>query len=97
MTLVALSVRFLEERGVKADTGMLSRFFWSEGISFKKSVLPSEQDRPDVARQRKSWKRYQGKVDPRRLVFIEPPRDCRRLQLLRGWSYDKENIGKIFT
>jgi len=27
----------------------------------------------------------------------EPPRDCRRLQLLRGWSYDKENIGKIFT
>ena len=22
---------------------------------------------------------------------------CRRLQLLRGWSYDEENIGKIFT
>jgi transposase len=36
MTLAALSVRFLEERGVKADTGMLSRFFRSEGISFKK-------------------------------------------------------------
>ena len=31
------------------------------------------------------------------LVNNEPPRDCRRLQLLRGWSYDKENIGKIFT
>ena len=29
--------------------------------------------------------------------LFEPPRDCRRLQLLRGWSYDKENIGKIFT
>ncbi len=27
----------------------------------------------------------------------EPPRDCRRLQLLRGWSYDKENIDKVFT
>jgi hypothetical protein len=27
----------------------------------------------------------------------EPHRVCRRLQLLRGWSYDKENIGKIFT
>jgi hypothetical protein len=27
----------------------------------------------------------------------EPSRVCRRLQLLRGWSYDKENIGKIFT
>ena len=28
---------------------------------------------------------------------IEPRRVCRRLQLLRGWSYDEENIGKIFT
>jgi hypothetical protein len=30
-------------------------------------------------------------------LIAEPPRDCRRLQLLRGWSYDKENIGTIFT
>ena len=30
-------------------------------------------------------------------TLSEPLRDCRRLQLLRGWSYDKENIGKIFT
>ena len=29
-------------------------------------------------------------------AWSEPSRDCRRLQLLRGWSYDKENIGKIF-
>jgi len=28
---------------------------------------------------------------------IEPPRDCRRLQLLRGWSHDTENNGTIFT
>jgi hypothetical protein len=34
---------------------------------------------------------------PRPSMEIEPPRVCRRLQLLRGWSYDKENIGKIFT
>ena len=27
----------------------------------------------------------------------EPSRDCRRLQLLSGWSYDKENIGKTVT
>jgi DNA-binding SARP family transcriptional activator len=33
----------------------------------------------------------------RQYETCEPPRDCRRLQLLRGWSYDKENIGKIFT
>jgi len=29
--------------------------------------------------------------------LCEPHRVCRRLQLLRGWSYDKENISKIFT
>ena len=36
ITLLALSLRLLSERGVKADTGMLSRFFKGEGISFKK-------------------------------------------------------------
>lgn len=36
ITLAALSARLLAERGVRADTGMLSRFFTGEGISFKK-------------------------------------------------------------
>ena len=36
ITLAALSARLLAECGVRADTGMLSRFFTSEGISFKK-------------------------------------------------------------
>ncbi len=36
LTLAALSIRLFEERGVMADTGMLSRFFQSEGVSFKK-------------------------------------------------------------
>jgi transposase len=30
-----------------------------------------EQDRPDVARKRVRWKRYQARLDPRRLVFID--------------------------
>ena len=36
ITLAALAARLWAERGVKADTGMLSRFFTGEGISFKK-------------------------------------------------------------
>ncbi len=36
ITLAALAARLLAERGVRVDTGMLSRFFISEGISFKK-------------------------------------------------------------
>lgn len=37
ITLMAVSARFLAERGVKATTGMLSYFYLSEGISFKKT------------------------------------------------------------
>jgi hypothetical protein len=33
-------------------------FFEHEGISFKKSLHASEQDRPDVARRRAQWKKY---------------------------------------
>ena len=38
ITLAALAARLLTERGVQVDTGMLSRFFKGEGISFKKKV-----------------------------------------------------------
>lgn len=36
ITLEALSRRLAEERGIGADTSMLSRFFRRQGISFKK-------------------------------------------------------------
>jgi putative transposase len=36
LTLAAIGERLLAERGVKADAGMLSRFFGQCGISFKK-------------------------------------------------------------
>lgn len=38
ITLEALSRRLLAERGVRADTSMLSRFFRRTGISFKKNA-----------------------------------------------------------
>jgi hypothetical protein len=37
----------------------------------KKSLHASEQDRPDVARRRAQWQKYQGRLDPSRLVFID--------------------------
>src|SRR5204862_2277185 len=41
------------------------------GSRSKKSLHASEQDRADVARRRARWKMHQGRLDPRRLVFID--------------------------
>ena len=61
----------LAGRGTPASYGAVWRFFAREGVSFKKSLHASEQDRPDVALRRRRWKKYQGRLDPRRLVFID--------------------------
>ena len=53
--------------------------------ALKKSVLPSEQDRPDIARFRARWKKYQGLIDPRRLVFIDETWAKTNMAPLRGW------------
>ena len=71
ITLQALCDRLLSERGVKADTSMMSRFFRRIGVTFKKRPSSREQDRPDISRHRKRWRTYQGLIDPRRLVFID--------------------------
>lgn len=46
----------------------------------------SEQDRPDVARRRLRWKRYQDRIDPSRLVFIDETWTKTNMAPLRGWS-----------
>jgi transposase len=40
-------------------------------LASKKSLHAAEQDRADVARRRAQWKKYQGRLDPKRLVFID--------------------------
>jgi transposase len=49
LTLRAV-VAELGERGTPASYGAVWRFFKHEGITFKKSLFASEQDRADVAR-----------------------------------------------
>lgn len=61
----------LAERGLKVDYRSVWEFVHAENLSFKKSVVASERDRPDVARRRAQWQKYQGQIDPERLVFID--------------------------
>ena len=49
-------------------------------------MLASEQARADVARKRVRWKRYQGQIDPQRLVFIDETWAKTNMSPLRGWG-----------
>ena len=75
------------ERGAVVSYGAIWTFVHREGLGFKKkSVLPAEQDRPDVARRRERWKRYQKRIDPRRLAFIDETWTKTNMAPLRGWN-----------
>lgn len=48
-------------------------------------MFATEQDRPDVARRRVRWKKYQQRIDPARLVFIDETWAKTNMAPLRGW------------
>lgn len=56
----------LAERGVKTDRRAAWVFVRAEGLSFKKTVLPAEQTRADIARKRLRWKTHQHRIEARR-------------------------------
>jgi transposase len=58
----------------------------------KKSLFAQEQDRPDVARRREQWFKYQGRIDPARLVFIDETWTKTNMAPLRGWGPRGERL-----
>jgi transposase len=72
-----------------ASRRITARFGFScalKASAIKKSVLPAEQHRPDIARKRERWKRYQHRIDPQRLVFIDETWVKTNMAPLRGWG-----------
>jgi transposase len=49
-------------------------------------VVAGERDRPDVARRRAQWIKYQDRVDPSRLVFIDETWTKTNMAPLYGWA-----------
>ena len=76
----------LAERGLKVDYRSVWEFVHAEKLSFKKSVVAGERDRPDVARRRAQWIKYQDRVEPERLVFIDETWTRTDMTALRGWA-----------
>jgi transposase len=52
----------------------------------KKTLFAIEQGRADVARRRKRWQAWQGRLDPKRLVFIDETWIKTNMAPLRGWG-----------
>jgi transposase len=49
-------------------------------------VAAGERDRPDIARRRAQWAKYQNKIEPERLVFIDETWTKTNMAPLRGWG-----------
>ena len=79
----------LAERSLKVDYRTMWNFVHAEKLSFKKTVLASEQDRPDVARRHGQWTKYQGRIAPEHLVFIDETWSKTNMAPLRGWARRK--------
>jgi transposase len=76
----------LAGRGLKVDYRSVWEFVHAEKLSFKKSVVAGERNRPDVARRRAQWSKYQDRIDPERLVFIDETWTRTDMAPLRGWA-----------
>jgi transposase len=82
----------LSERGVVVSYSTVWKFVHANKLSYEKTVLATEQDRPDVARRRLFWKKYQGLIDPSRLVSIDETWTKTNMAPLRGWAQDQVKI-----
>jgi transposase len=82
----------LAERGVKTEARAVWVFVHAEGLSYKKTLVASEQSRPDVARKRTRWKARQAGVDPKRLVFVDETWVKTNMEPLRGWGPREQRL-----
>ena len=92
ITLEHMCRRLAEEYGVKADTSMMIRFLRRKGITHKKTLVAGGRERPDVRRRRDQWRKYQDRVDPTRLVFIDETRARTNMTRTHGWAPRGERL-----
>ena len=85
ITIKAL-VAELAEQGIATSPVSVWRLVRSEGLRFKKTLFAVEQERPAIARRRAQWKKYQGRLDPHRLVFIDETWAKTNMTPIRGWA-----------
>jgi hypothetical protein len=76
----------LQTDGITVSHDTLWRYLRSKGLSFKKTLLASETERPKLARFRARWKTHQHRLDPARLVFADETWGKTSMTRTRGWG-----------
>jgi hypothetical protein len=74
------------ERWQNVDYFTMWAFAHSEGAHFQKTALASEQERPDLDRQRTRWKAKQSNIEPNLLAFNDETWAKIKQAPLRGWA-----------
>ncbi len=77
----------LATMGVRIDPASLSRWFRRNGYRYKKTLLASEQDRPDVAAARCEWiakRQPRMRREAHRLVFVDETGTSTKMVRTRG-------------
>jgi hypothetical protein len=84
-----LAAALREAHGVDVDPSALARLLCKAGLSYKKALMASERERPDVAERRRIWidkRQPRMRLQPSRLVFIDETAVAANFTRLRGRS-----------
>lgn len=87
ITMPELTAELVAATGTKADPALLSRWLIRNGYRFKKTLLASEQDRPDISQAREQWtatRQPKMRLEPHRLVFIDETGTTTKMTRSRG-------------
>lgn len=87
ITMPELAAALHGATGVQVAPASLSRWLIRNGYRFKKTLLASEQDRPDVKKARQEWalkRQPRMRLEPHRLVFIDETGTTTKMTRLYG-------------
>ena len=76
----------LRADGIEVSHDTVWRFMRRQGLSFKKTLMASETQRPGLVRLRARWRKHQHRIDPARLVFVDETWVKTNMTRTRGWS-----------
>src|SRR3984957_14351546 len=86
ITMPELAGELAAACGAKVDPASLSRWLIRNGYRFKKTLLASECDRPDIRQAREEWRTERQpkmRLEPHRLVFLDETGTTTKMTRLR--------------